>query len=169
MPKELRDIYHDMKTHGIAKHEQYTFVSSNAGNKLSKLQQITNGHCINDEEEYIIINDFKMKYIADNMHSNSVVFRKYISEDSIGAQYGIKNIKSIESLEGIDLSHMEEIWISSLTFSGAKYHQAISRMAKFNRDKPMIVNIVITKDTIENDIFNTVSNKLDFNSKMYKD
>ncbi len=169
MPEDVYDAYTAMKTEGIVGYHEHVFIAEGGGaSKLTKLQQIASGSCINDEDTSVIISNYKVKYMEKYWDPEDIiVLYKYKAEKIMLDQLGYDSLQIDSGVTGIDMSHKKAIVAMTLTFSGANFIQAITRLANKERDTPMPVYVLLAQNTIDADILNTVEEKKNFNMKTY--
>ena len=73
---------------------------------------------------------------------------------------------STKYCEGIDLSDFDTYILYSFGYSGAKFIQLRDRIVNLNKDKATQVHIPLIADTIDADIYERVSQKLNYNNFM---
>jgi hypothetical protein len=170
MPDWLKTAYNHMKTRHMFEYGGNICVAESGGaTLLTKLQQIASGTCINDHDGQMILDDFKVKYIAENYDLDSiVVLYKYQAEKTMLERIGVDHLQIDSGTTGVDMSHKEKIVAITLTFSGANFIQAITRLANKERDTPMEVDVILAKETLDKDILDTVESKKNFNTRTYR-
>ena len=169
MPELLSDVYTRMQTEGVVYYGTRAFIAEGGGaSKLTKLQQIASGTCINDEDKQIIIDNYKVKYIEKHWDPEEIiVLYKYQAEKRMLDALGYESLQIDSGTTGIDMSHKLAIIAMTLTFSGANFIQAITRMANKDRDTPMPVYVLLAQNTIDAEILDTVEEKKNFNMRTY--
>jgi hypothetical protein len=169
MPDWLHTVYNKMKTHHIFEYGGNIFVSESGGaSLLTKLQQIASGTCINEVGGAVLLDTFKVDYIKENYDLDSiVVLYKYTAEAIMLEKIGVDHLQIDSGITGVDMSHKERIVAMTLTFSGANFIQAITRLANKERDTPMEVDILLANETIDSDILDIVQAKKNFNIRTY--
>jgi len=75
-------------------------------------------------------------------------------------------IQSIK--EGVNLSSGDALIFYNIHFSGASYIQARERMATKDRKKENNVYFIFARNGIEDKIYDVVSNKMDYNNRIFK-
>jgi hypothetical protein len=169
MPEHVLSTFKDMKAHGIAKYLHNTFVAQNGASKLSKLQQIASGTCIDDKEVGIVLSDYKADYIKQRYkYENIVILYKYQAEKKLLDSKQLHSIQFDSGTTGVDLSHMDRLIVMTNTFSGANFIQGITRMCNANRDTPMPVDVILATESLDEDILNTVERKQNVNTQIFR-
>ena len=166
-PKNIKEYISSIKRYGIVETDYGTFIGDSGAGRLSKMHQLSGGTCIDDEDNRVELSHFKAQSLY-NYHkgTNTAIFYKYKAEyDLLSNYFDSNNLYQIDSMvTGIDMSHYDDMAIYSLTFSGSNYTQCLSRLANSNRKERPTVYIYISSD-VDRDIYNTVSEKKDMNTK----
>ena len=146
--KSLKDIEHNDEWYKMSKEEAKNILKDAKGN-------------INTDTKYL-----NEKYKAKKV----CVFYKYIAEKELLSLYfDPLHLYQIDSnCTGIDLSHYDEMVIYSLTWSGSTYTQVLNRLVNTERKDIPNIHIYLTANTPDVKIFESVSNKRDFNTKYLK-
>jgi hypothetical protein len=71
--------------------------------------------------------------------------------------------------EGVNLAHYKHFVIVNSGYSGAKFVQRRERIVNINRTTEAIVHHIITDGGISEAVYNAVSNKLDYNLRLFRD
>ena len=74
---------------------------------------------------------------------------------------------SISHAEGVDLSHLDNFIIFSFGFSGAKFVQLRNRAVNVNSQSESKVHILLTKNSISMQVYESVKNKQNFNDSLF--
>ena len=74
---------------------------------------------------------------------------------------------SISDAEGVDLSDLKHFVIMSSGYSGAKFIQRRDRIVNINGSNTTIVNHILVKRAISEQVYTKVSKKEDFNNSTY--
>ena len=74
---------------------------------------------------------------------------------------------STADAEGVDLSHLKHFVIMSSGYSGAKFIQRRDRVVNINGSNTTIVNHILVKGGISEQVYKQVSKKEDFNNSTY--
>ena len=69
--------------------------------------------------------------------------------------------------EGVDLSDLKHFIILSSDYSGAKFIQRRDRIVNINGSNTNLVNHILVKKAISEQVYNKVSKKEDFNNSTY--
>lgn len=70
--------------------------------------------------------------------------------------------------EGVDLSHLKYFIVISSDYSGAKHIQRRERIINMNNINTTTVHFLIVKNAISEQVYKTVSQKLDFNNSCFE-
>ncbi len=170
LPKVVKEVYDAIQLHSIYQ-DKFTVVSEGGAGKLSKLHQLAQGSVITEDETAVNLTDFKARHIADLHQGQKVaIFYRYVADKTQLLKYFQKeDLYQIDSaITGIDLSHYDAMVVMSLTFSGANYAQMLSRMLHPNSTTQPDVYIYLTRNTVDEVVYKTVSEKHDFNSKFLR-
>lgn len=168
----------------IVRNDIYTFhddqvVTTNGSpaTKLIKLQQITGGTIITEDNSVVDIGNAKMSFFQTvNKDEKIAIYYKYKGEldklNNVLKELNFTHNPLLLQIDanntGVDLSHLDRLIIYSLTFSGANFTQVLSRMAKKDRTDPIEVDVLLAKHTIDDYIYDAVSNKKNFNAKFLR-
>lgn len=74
---------------------------------------------------------------------------------------------STSHAEGVDLSHLKHFIILSSDYSGSKFIQRRDRIVNINGSNTTIVNHILVKKAISDQVYKKVSKKEDFNNSTY--
>jgi hypothetical protein len=165
-PDWLISLHNTIKTSSIAKHQGHVFLAESGASKLTKMQQIASGTCINTEDQGILLSKHKVNYIKERYKDENItVLYKYKAEEKLLRSIGIPHINIDSGTTGLDLSHKDRLVIMTLTFSGTNFLQGITRLCNANRASEMEVDVILSKETIDNDILKLVERKQTVNTK----
>lgn len=185
----------EIKKNGIAQFGEHTVVAECPAAILQKSAMALGGTLIDDQGVAFVCDELepnvKIDYMAKKLNKSKqyAIFTQYIAERAHIID-GLKRhgfdcgddmdefklgkfkifVGSIKRFcEGTDLAWLNGAMILySLTFSGATYEQILNRMNKFDRVDPIKVNILLIRHSIEEKIFEAVSNKKNFNTTFMK-
>jgi len=118
-------------------------------------------------------NNYKKVLILTNYIQEVKLLLKYLpsSTDDLNefqfgdARYFVGNAKSY--CEGTDFSYCDVMVLYSLNFSSAVFQQSVQRLSAKNREDNPTVFVLMTTDSIDEKIFESVRNKQDFTSRYY--
>ncbi len=167
MKVEQKMLYHQMKTTGVTGNP--FSIAANAAGRMSKCQQIASGTLIGEDDTYILSQD--KAYSISRDHPNVPVFYKYKAEYDILSEHIDESLLyQIDSQNtGLDLSQYDSMVIYSLTYSGANWSQVLARLTNTERTTKPTVYVYLVEGTLDKDIYETVSNKRDANTKFLKE
>lgn len=176
-----------LQKHRVLEIGEHQVVAETAPGVINKAHQLSGGTIKIDDKLSLYVSFHKINYILKNLSNDNkiVVLCNYIKERELllenlpnstndvekfkneGYQYFVGHIKTFS--EGVDFSYTDSMIIYSLNFSATTYLQSRERLANKKRVKPIEVHYLFTKDTLDEDIYNAVSNKMNFTSRYYKD
>jgi len=125
------------------------------------------------EDDYTFIgNTEKIDYIKEFFGDTESIgiMSHYINERELLKKYfkHAKIYSSNASAEGVDLSHLEHFIIISSDYSGSKFIQRRERIVNINGSNTLIVNHILVRNAISDQVFQAVSKKMDFNNSCYQ-
>ena len=77
-------------------------------------------------------------------------------------------LSSTTHAEGVDLSHLSHFIILSSDYRGSKFIQRRERIINSNGSNTLIVNHILVKNAISEQVYKRVSKKQDFNNSTYR-
>lgn len=93
----------------------------------------------------------------------------------IGERVKLKNkfkraqiYSSTSHAEGVDLSHLKHFVILSSDYRGSKFIQRRERIVNMSGTASTTVNHIVVKGAISEQVYNSVSKKMDFNNKVFE-
>ena len=179
------NLLNSFYNHRVLKINDYDVVAETSASVLNKLHQLTGGTIKIDDDVSLIVSNHKLKYIEENLSEDKkiVILCNYIKERDLllsslsdstdeveefknkDYKYFIGHIKTFS--EGVDFSYADSMIIYSLNFSATTYLQSKERLANKKREKPILVHYLFTKDSIDEKIYDAVSNKMNFTNSYY--
>lgn len=135
------------------------------------LHQIESG-VIKVDDEYIELgNTEKIDYIKRTFGDSEDVgiMCHFIGERQLLQKY-FKKAKIYSSnahAEGVDLSHLKHFVILSSDYSGSKFIQRRDRIINTNGSNTTVVNHILVRKAISEQVYKQVSKKMDFNNSTY--
>ena len=78
----------------------------------------------------------------------------------------VGNVKTYS--EGYDFSYADTMIIYSLNFSSTTYLQSRERLSNKKRDKAITIHYLLTKDSVDENVFKAVKSKKNFTMSYYK-
>jgi len=153
---------------------------------MSKLHQLTGGTIKINSEVSLIVSRHKLRYINENLsnYKKIVILCNYVKERDLlledlesvtddpvkfkneDYKYFVGHIKTYS--EGVDFSYADTMIIYSLNFSATTYLQSKERLANKKRTKPIEVHYLFTLNSIDEYIYQAVSNKMNFTNRYYR-
>lgn len=124
------------------------------------------------DDEYIELgNTEKIDYIYNTFGDNedTGIMCHFIGERRL-LEKRFKKAKIYSSSahsEGVDLSHLKNFVILSSDYSGSKFIQRRDRIVNINGSNTTIVNHILVKKAISEQVYKKVSKKEDFNNSTY--
>lgn len=186
MERHLLSALNYFYRHRVLNIGEYEIVSESAASTLNKLHQMTGGTIKVNNDVSLLISDHKVKYIHEHLSNDNkiVILCNYIKERDLllnsldnsiddveqfkneDYKYFIGHIKTFS--EGVDFSYADSMIIYSLNFSATTYLQSRERLANKKRTKPIFVHYLFSKDSIDEHIYQAVSNKMNFTNSYYR-
>ena len=120
----------------------------NFNNELEKLKEI----CSNQGKEISIVNGQTKDLKAYEDEENSVTLIQY--------QAGAK---------GLNLQKANKIIYFSLPVSCDNWMQSLKRIHRIGQDRPCFYYLLISKDSIDEDIYNALERGVDYTDELFKD
>ena len=141
--------------------------------KLRTSLHMLEGGIAKVDEDYIELgNTEKIDYIKSTFGDTKDVgiMCHFIGERKLLARH-FKNASiysSTSHAEGVDLSHLKHFVILSSGYSGSKFIQRRDRVVNINGSNSTIVNHILVKKAISEQVYKKVSKKEDFNNSTYE-
>jgi hypothetical protein len=150
---------------------------------LSKIHQISNGTCIFESGNSVIIDDSKAVFIRDKFKGKKIaifyffqkeyellkqVFGELLTSDLNEFNTTDKCIalQQVRGSEGISLKQAEALVYYSFGYAGRQYVQGIARMQTIDREVNSVY-FVFAKGDINEKIYNVISKKKRYNEKLF--
>lgn len=124
------------------------------------------------DDEYIELGNLeKVEYVKETFGDTKGVgiMCHFIGERKLLERH-FKNATIYSSsahAEGVDLSHLESFVIMSSDYSGSKFIQRRDRIVNINGSNTTVVNHILVKGGISEQVYKKVSKKEDFNNSTY--
>lgn len=178
--------YKELEKHFLLEYEEEVFEAKNAAVLANKLMQISNGAIYNDDGDFTIIHDDKLKaledLIADNPNTNFLVAYNFKSDlhrlrakfkfaytlddgDDVIDQWNKGEIRLLlchpaSASMGLNLQAGGNniVWFG-LTWSLENYMQFNARLHRQGQTKPVVINHIISNDTIDEVILKALESK----------
>jgi hypothetical protein len=175
-----KDIIHPLTSptiHDILKGAADTHIVGDCVNEypldsISALMQFLHRAC-GGFYEGLTLPQEKLRWLLDfTQNSGKTAIMCYFrqEQEQIAQEFAqnprVSVFSSTKYCEGIDLSDFDTYILYSFGYSGAKFIQLRDRIVNLNKNKPTQVHIPLIADTIDADIYERVSQKLNYNSSM---
>lgn len=187
MPRLIERIANDLKRHKTVVGKEFYIMGETPAKLLGKLHQIYNGTVMVEDDfgetKAIILSDYKARLIKDRFQGNKIaimyyfrkelemlkeVFGDEITEDLEEFNNTDKNIALQQrTTEGVNLGKADYLVFLNFGFSGKDFTQSIDRLTVRGRES-MEIYFIFEEGGIMEDVYNTVSEKKDFNTKEFK-
>ena len=177
-----KTLYNELQKHQIVRieggmfnaeysYETYDLVCDSTMKLRTSLHMIEGGVAKVDDEYIDLGNREKIDYIKKEFgdEEDIGIMCHFIGERKILAKE-FKKAKIYSSnahAEGVDLSHLKHFIIYSSDYSGAKFIQRRDRIINTNGSNTLIVNHLLVKGAISEQVYKRVSKKEDFNNSTY--
>lgn len=183
---ELQELSKYFEKHKVISIRNETITAETPPDLLSKLHQISGGTIKASDEVSFFLSLHKVEYIKKNLSKSNkiVILCNYIKERQLllaylenstddvkkfkedDYKYFIGHIKTFS--EGVDFSYADTMIIYSLNFSATTYLQSKERLANKKRSKAIVVHYLLTLNSIDDYIYEAVSNKINFTNSYYR-
>lgn len=117
----------------------------------------------------------KVEWLIDFANKNKdksiAVMSYFVNEQNYLKSLNLKNVEvfsSTKNCEGVDLSHFDKFVLFSFGYSGSKFIQLRDRIVNITKDKTTYCIIPVIKDGLAKEVYKCVSDKKDFNSKIFE-
>jgi len=131
-----------------------------------KVYKITKDFIQISEEPEVI------KYIKENfdLSKPTVIMSHFVHQQEMLKKFfpNIEIASSNSKAEGVDYSWAENFIILSSDYSGAKFIQRRDRIVNIKGSNTTIVNHILVKNAISEQVYKKVSKKEDFNNSTYE-
>lgn len=185
LESSTKELYNTLQKDCIAKIDKYMLNKDIEYNSLSyelvcdtTMKLRTSLHMLESgvakiEDKYIELgNTEKIDYIMSTFGDAEDVgiMCHFIGERRLLEKYfkKAKIYSSTAHSEGVDLSHLHHFIILSSDYSGSKFIQRRDRIINTEGSNTTIVNHILVKKAISEQVYNKVSKKLDFNNSTYE-
>lgn len=189
--KSTKDLYNTLQKDNMAKVKNYMFPiftitdqELTGGNEYkylvcdttmklrTTLHMLESGIAKIDDEYIELGNTEKIDYIYNTFGDNEYtgIMCHFIGERRL-LEKRFKKAKIYSSsahAEGVDLSHLKNFVILSSDYSGSKFIQRRDRIVNINGSNTTIVNHILVKKAISDQVYKKVSKKEDFNNSTYE-
>ena len=165
------EYYTTLEKHSIVHIDERPVVAETAGALMQKLAQLVGGTMITEDGAFFIGNREKIEYIYETFGDckNMAIMHNYKLEEALLKQT-FKRASIMQGdrfAEGVDLSHIENLIIYSMSFRTSKYIQRRARQASKNRGTKIVVHYILS-GLIDTKIYEAVAlKKQNFTAKLY--
>lgn len=151
--------------------DNHTLVCDSTMKLRTSLHQMESGTVLIDQTPVNLGFTEKLDYIKQNWPDSQQtgIMAYYRAEADLLRQHfpNSQIYSSISHAEGVDLSHLDNFIIFSFGFSGAKFIQFRNRAVNVNSKTESKVHILLMKDSISTQVYESVSNKRTFNDSIF--
>ena len=152
--------------------EVYDLVCDTTMKLRTSLHMLESGIAKVDDEYIDLGNNEKIDYIYDTFGDTEDVgiMCHFVGErQKLERRFKHATIYSSSAhAEGVDLSHLKHFVILSSDYSGAKFIQRRDRVVNVNGSNTTVVNHILVKKAISEQVYKKVSKKEDFNNSTYE-
>jgi len=179
-----KKFYNTLQNDNIAKVHQYMFSCRAIADKQydlvcdttmklrTSLHMLESGVAKIDNEYIELGNTEKVDYIKNTFGDTEDVgiMCHFVGERRLLEKHFKKAAiySSSSHAEGVDLSNLKHFIIMSSDYSGSKFIQRRDRIINSNGSNTTIVNHILVKKAISEQVYKNVSKKKDFNNSTYK-
>ena len=178
-----KELYNQLQEDNVAKvrtemfssfvaNDEYTLVCDTTMKLRTSLHMLESGIAKVDDEYIDLGNNEKIDYIYDTFgDTEDVGIMCHFVGERIKLEKRFKNAKIYSSsshAEGVDLSHLRHFVILSSDYSGSKFIQRRDRVVNINGSNTTVVNHILVKKAISEQVYKKVSKKEDFNNSTYE-
>jgi len=188
---KLGRLVEKIKKDNVVEINDRWFVGLNPASVLQKMHMCSGGTLKDDRGNGMILEDYDPFYKCEYINSKMVegkkyaIFTQYEHERLlIGAYFAGRTTDDMDAFkrgdcdifvgsmtvwcEGVDLSLIDGAMILySLNWSGTTYMQILERMNNKRRVDPIRVHVLIHAQGVDEDVFEAVKNKENFNKSFY--
>ena len=168
----IAKVWTDMLIDPIGCSKEYDLVCDTTMKLRTSLHMLESGIAKVDDEYIELGNTEKIDYIKKTFGDTEDVgiMSHFIGERRLLEKH-FKKAKIYSSnahSEGVDLSHLKHFIIISSDYSGSKFIQRRDRIVNINGSNTTIVNHILVKNAISDQVYKKVSKKEDFNNSTYE-
>ena len=164
-------LYNTLLNDKLLKLPEGNLIADTTMKLRTSLHQMESGFVLVDGEPINLNFTEKIEYIKKIWGDTSKVgiMCYYRAEfDALNKAFDHAEIySSIRHAEGVNLAHLDHFIIFSFGFSGAKFVQLRDRCTNIESEKDNKVHILLTKNSISEQVYAAVSQKKSFNDKMF--
>lgn len=184
LPEDIEQAMRDLKKHKIVAAPDFDILADTPVKLLSKLHQMSSGHVITEQGDYMHLDTFKADFISSHFSGMKIaIFYKYKTElEMLKEVYGdnlTDDIKEFNTTDknialqirsgsmGVNLSAADCQVFYNIDFSSKDYIQAKARLQTQKRASVDVYYVMADKG-IEQDIYDILQTKQDYTSYYYK-
>jgi hypothetical protein len=180
----LYEMMKDLKTDSHIAIADMEIVAKTPLSKMQKIHQLSSG-TLKTELLSFDVSTHKVDWISSNCNSYKkvLILTNYIQEVKLllkylpnttddlnefqfgSKKYFVGNAKSY--CEGTDFSYCDVLVLYSLNFSSAVFQQSVQRLSHKLREDNPTVYVLMTANSIDELVFDSVNSKKDFTSRYY--
>jgi hypothetical protein len=169
---ETKRLYNNLQYKRVIAIDGKDLVCDSIMKLRTSLHMIESGVCKIDDDYILIGNTEKIDYIKSTFGDSEDIgiMSHYVGERLLLEKHfkKAKIYSSSAHSEGVDLSHLKHFVIASSDYSGSKFIQRRERIININGSNTLIVNHILVKGAISEQVYNAVSKKMDFNNSCYE-
>ena len=151
--------------------KDYALVCDTTMKLRTSLHMLESGVAKIDDEYIELGNLEKIEYVKKTFGDTKDVgiMCHFVGERNLlSKHFKFANIYSSSAhAEGVDLSHLKHFVILSSDYSGSKFIQRRDRIVNINGSNTTVVNHILVKKAISEQVYKKVSKKEDFNNSTY--
>jgi hypothetical protein len=172
LDKSTKDMYNTIQRDQYIEIGEHKLVCDTVMKLRTSLHMLESG-ILKIDDNYIEVGNLeKINYIKEVFGDSKDVgiMCHFIGERNLlSSNFKFANIYSSNAhAEGVDLSHLKHFIILSSDYSGSKFIQRRDRIVNVNGSNTNIVNHILVKKAISEQVYIKVSKKEDFNNSTYK-
>lgn len=169
---QTKSLYNELQTDQLISIDGKDLVCDTVMKLRTSLHMMESGVAKIDDEYIYLGNLEKINYVKETFgdHEDIGIMAHFIGERTLLSKH-FKKTKIYSSnahAEGVDLSHLRHFIIFSSDYSGSKFIQRRDRIVNVNGSNTTIVNHILVKRAISEQVYKRVSKKEDFNNSTYE-
>jgi len=185
LPENIKVAIKNVMKNNVHYDGDHVILADTAVKVMQKVHQLSSGTVITESENYIILSDFKARYLMEwGKGKKLAIFYKFKSEFTMLKNYftnwtdeasTFQTEKDstflgqfVSAREGIRLDNADAIVFFNIDFSYLSYEQARNRIASFERSNNATLYWLFSDKGIERKIYKAVMDKQDYTLKIYQ-
>ena len=160
---KTKAIMKEWKKHKIIELQGTEIIGDSSGKLYSVHYQLEGGTVKAEDKTLFLEYAEKCDYIAMHYDESKIaIMAHFVAERQLlSRRFPNTPIYSSDGhAEGVDLSHIDKLIVYSMSFKTSKHTQRLARQANHDRDRPIIVDILVcAKPAIGKDVYNAVALK----------